>query len=130
MTLCTRLTVICSLLAASAASADELADLLKRVPGDMNTVAVINVREINKCPRAVKENWKENHETEYLAGAMAVPSWATVVVIAAELHPHALAQSRSVALIPIENAENSTTIARRENGVVQTVGDLTLVLSP
>jgi hypothetical protein len=112
------------------ASADDLAELLKRVPGDMNTVAVINVREINKSPRAVKENWKENHETEYLAGAMAVPSWVSVVVVGADLHPGALAASRSLILIPIENAANSETIARRENGVVQTVNDLTLVLSP
>jgi hypothetical protein len=33
-------------------------------------------------------------------------------------------------LIPVENTLDSTTIARRENGTVQTVNDLTLVLSP
>ncbi len=110
--------------------ADDLADLLKRVPGDMNTVTVINVREINKTPRAMREKWRENFETEYLAGAMAVPPWATVVVIGSELHPRYLAQSRSLALIPTQNSVNSTTIAKRENGAVQTVGDLTLVLSP
>jgi hypothetical protein len=114
----------------SAVRADDLADLIKRVPGDMNTVAVISVREINKSPRAVKENWKENYQTQYLAGAMTVPSWVTCVVIGADLHPHALAQSRSVVLIPVENSLDSTTIARRENGTVQTVNDLTLVLSP
>jgi hypothetical protein len=114
----------------SALRADDLSDLLKRVPGDMNTVAVINVREINKSPRAVREKWRDNFETEYLAGAMAVPPWVTVVVIGSELHPHYLAQSRSLALIPTENTLNSEVIARRENGSVQTVGDLTLVSSP
>ena len=63
-----------------AARADDLTELLNRVPGDMNTVAVINVREINKTPRAVKEKWRDNHETEYLAGAIAVPGWVPVVV--------------------------------------------------
>lgn len=125
-----RIGVAVALLIASTTRADDLSDLLKRVPGDMNTVAVINVREINKSPRAVREKWKENHETEYLAGAMAVPSWVTTVVIGADIHPRSLAQGRSIALIPIENAANSETIARRENGVVQTVDDLTLVLSP
>lgn len=126
----TLLSIFVLVVATPAFAADDLTELVKRVPGDMNTVAVINVREINKSPRAVKENWREKYETDYLAGAMAVPPWVTVVVIGADLHPRALAQSRSVALIPIENAANSTTIARRENGVVQTVGDLTLVLSP
>ena len=110
--------------------ADDLSDLIKRVPGDMNTVTVINVREINKSPRAMREKWRENFETEYLAGAMAVPPWVTVVVIGSELHPRYLAQSRSLALIPTASAINSSTVAKRENGVVQTVDDLTLVLSP
>src|SRR5262245_15403481 len=111
------------------ARADDLSDLLLRVPGDMNTVAVINVREINKTPRAVKEKWRDNHETEFLAGAAAVPPWVTVVVVGADLHP-GMAGDRSVALIPVDSSLNSTSIARRENGVVQTVDDLTLVLSP
>jgi hypothetical protein len=126
----TTLSVSALLAFATLVRADDLAELVKRVPGDMNTVAVINVREINKSPRAVREKWKENHETEYLAGAMAVPSWVTVVVIGADLHPGSLVHDQSLALIPIEQAANSTTIARRENGIVQTVGDLTLVLSP
>lgn len=112
------------------ASADDLADLFNRVPAAMNTVAVLNVREINKSPRAVKEKWQENHETEYLAGAAAVSPWTTVVVIGADLHPRALGQGRSVALIPVGYSVDSSTIAKRETGSVQSVGDLTLVLSP
>src|SRR4051812_31315685 len=106
-----------------AARADDLTELLNRVPGDMNTVAVINVREINKTPRAVKEKWRENHETEYLAGAIAVPPWASVVVIGADLHPGP-AGGRSVALVPVDYSVNSSTLAKQENGEVQTVGDL------
>jgi len=112
------------------ARADDLADLIKRVPGEMNTVAVINVREINKSPRAVRESWKEQRDAEYLAGALAVPSWVTVVVIGAEIHPGDLSHGRSIELIPVQNSASSTTIAKRENGIVQTVDDLTLVLSP
>ena len=108
------------------ARADDLADLLNRVPADMNTVAVINVREINKTPRAVKEKWRDNAETEYLAGAIAVPPWVPVVVIGADLHPGS-GGDRSVALIPVAASVNSAAIAKRENGVVQTVDDLTLV---
>lgn len=113
-----------------AAQADDLAELLKRVPGDMNTVAVVNVREINKTPRAVKEKWRDNHETEYLAGAISVPPWVTTVVVGAELQPGALARGRSLALVPVENALDSRAIARQENGVVESADDLTLVLSP
>jgi hypothetical protein len=113
-----------------AACADELADLLNRVPGDMNTVAIINVREINKTPRAEKEKWKENHETEYLAGAIAVPAWVPVVVIAADLQPGSVANARSLALFPADGSVSSESIARRENGVVQSIGDTNIVLSP
>jgi len=113
-----------------AARADDLEELIKRVPGEMNTLAVVNVREINKSPRAVREKWKEQQEAEYLAGALAVPSWVTVVVIGAEIHPGDLSHGRSIELLPIQNAANSSTIAKRENGIVQTNDDLTLVLSP
>jgi len=121
--------LLAALTAAPAAAADDLAELLKRVPGDMNTVAVINVREINKSPRAVKEKWRENAETGYLAGAIAVPPWVPVVVIGADLHPGP-GGDRSVALIPVAASVNSEAIAKRENGVVETVDGLTLVLSP
>lgn len=77
------------------ARADDLADLIKRVPGEMNTVAVVNVREINRTPRAVREKWREHQEAEYLAGAMAVPSFVSVVVIGAELHPGDLSHGRA-----------------------------------
>jgi hypothetical protein len=130
MTTRARLPLIAVLAVVPSARADDLADLLNRVPADMNTVAVINVREINKTPRAVKENWKENHETEYLAGAMAVPAWVSVVVIAADLHPGAVANAASLALFPVDGSVSSESIARRENGVVQPAGDTNIVLSP
>ncbi|MBO0699595.1 MAG: hypothetical protein J2P46_14460, partial [Zavarzinella sp.] len=113
-----------------AARADDLADLLNRVPANMNTVAVINVREINKAPRAVQERWRENHETEYLAGAVAVPTWVPVVVIAADLQPRAVANAPSLALFPAGGTVSSDSIARRENGVVQSIGNTNIVLSP
>jgi hypothetical protein len=112
-----------------AAHGDDLTELLNRVPADMNTVAVINVRAINRTPRAVKEQWRENSETKFLAGAITVPPSVTVVVLGADLHPGP-GGDRSVALFPVARSLNSTAIAGRENGVVQTVGDLTLVLSP
>ena len=126
-----RLLLTCIAAALPAAGrADDLADLLKRVPGDMNTVAVINVAEINKTPRAVKEKWRDNHETEYLAGAAAVPAWTSVVVVGADILPGALVHGRSVALIPVNYSVDASTIAKRENGVTQSVNDQTLVLSP
>jgi hypothetical protein len=53
-----------------------------------------------------------------------------VVVIAADLQPGALAHGHSLALIPVDNSVNSETLARRENGVVQPMGDRAVVLSP
>jgi hypothetical protein len=117
-------------LAVPPARADDLTDLFNRVPAVMNTVAVVNVREINKSPRAVKEKWRDNHETEYLAGAAAVPPYTSVVVIGADLHPRALGRSESVALLPVGVAVDAATIARRENGTVQAGDGLTLALSP
>ncbi|WP_020473190.1 hypothetical protein [Zavarzinella formosa] len=108
----------------------ELPDVLKYVPGRMNTVAVINVREINKSPRAVKEEWSKNHETEYMAGALAVPPWAHFVVIGAELYPGELAEGKSLALVPVNNTLTSTEIAQREGGTTQLMGDKTVILSP
>jgi len=116
--------------AALPAAAAEVPDVLKYVPGHWNTVAVINVAAINKSPRAVKEGWAKNHETEYLAGALAVPPWAHFVVIAADLYPGQLAEGKSLALVPVNNALTQTEIAQREGGTTQTMGDKTVTLSP
>lgn len=115
---------------ATSATAAELKDLLRYVPVHMNTVAVVNVREINKSPRAIREGWAKNHETEYLGGALAVPPWADVVVISAELFPGYLAEGRTLALVPVNNTLTSAEIAKREGGTSQLMGGKTVILSP
>jgi hypothetical protein len=112
------------------AQGDDVANLLARVPSSMNTLAIINVARINESERAKREKWRENNETEYLAGAINVPPWARVVIISADLNPGALAYAPTLALVPVSNTINVDDIAKRENGVVQSVAQRSIVLSP
>lgn len=115
---------------APSARAVELNDVLKFVPGQSNTVAVINVKEINKSARAQKEGWSKNHETEYMAGALAVPPWASFVVIGAQIYPGELAEGKSLVLVPISAGLYASDISAREGGTTQMMGENTVVLSP
>jgi hypothetical protein len=59
-----------------------------------------------------------------------VPSWVKVVVLSSELQPGALTRGNSLLLVPVTRAIDSQSLAKREEGSIQMVGDSVMVLSP
>jgi hypothetical protein len=121
-----------SLVASQAArSADtDLERLLKRVPSDMNTLAVIQVAKINKSPRAVKEGWGKKNHLEYVSGSMVVPPSASMVLIAGDITPDNIANGKIIGMMPVEQFVTMGDLANKENGTIETISGCTAVLSP
>ena len=65
------------------AVAADATDLLKYIPPQANTVAVINVANLFASPRATKEGWAKLDHTEYLAGAVPLLDAATFAMLKA-----------------------------------------------
>ncbi|HZZ74024.1 MAG TPA: hypothetical protein VFE24_17355 [Pirellulales bacterium] len=83
-----------------ARAADPVPELLKFMPPDVNTLSVIRVAEIMASPRAVQQQWKQKHETEFLAGSARIPPWVEVMVRATLLTSGQSGTTMSVSVAP------------------------------
>lgn len=116
--------------AAPSRSADDVDDLLRRVPGFMNTVAVFQVDSIMKSDRGLKEKWAEKHQTEFMAGASSVPTNAKLAVVAAHIDIEHVGNHYTLSMIPLGYNVDMNNMAAREKGTLQLLGDQPAILSP
>lgn len=128
--LCSTLLLGFGLAVGKTARADDVDDLLKRVPSFMNTVAVFQVDAIMKSPRGIKEKWAEKHQTEVMAGASSIPTNAKLAVVAAHINPESIGEHHTVAMIPLGYNVDMNNLAAKEKGVLQLLGDQPAILSP
>jgi hypothetical protein len=110
--------------------ADDVDDLLKRVPPFMNTVVVAQMDNIMKSPRGLKEKWGEKHQMEVMAGASSIPTNAKLTVVAAHINPESIGEHHTIAMIPIGYNVDMNNLAAREKGTLQLLGDQPAILSP
>lgn len=108
---------------------DDISDLLKRVPPYMNTIAVFHVNSLMKSPRALKEKWRDKHELRYMAGASNIPSSASLAMVIAHLNPSQLGNIHGISMIPIDYVVDMNSLAGREHGTLELLGDSTAILS-
>lgn len=124
-----QLCVVILLVSSLQLRADDVDDLLKRVPQYMNTVVVVQVDNIMKSDRGLKEKWAEKHETEVMAGASSIPTKAKLALVAAHINPESIGEHHTVAMIPLGYNVDMTNLAAREKGTLQLLGDQPAVLS-
>ncbi len=110
-------------------AADDVDDLLKRVPRFMNTVAVFQVDSIMKSNRGLKEKWAEKHQTEVMAGASSVPTNAKLALVAAHIDPQSIGEHHTLTMIPLGYNVDMNNLAAREKGTLQLLGDQPAILS-
>jgi len=117
------------LLASRGSAADDLQKFLNAVPASTNTITVIRMQAIMQSPLAVREGWAKKREVEFHEGTALLPPTSDVVVIASKLMPGNLANSPTIALIPLEQPIADRDLAAREHGEVRPVGGEFVVLS-
>jgi hypothetical protein len=110
-------------------SAQDVESLLPFIPEDANSIAVIRARELKESPRGRSENWAEQHETNFLAGASTVPPWVQVLVRASYMQPGAGSQWTAV-LVPVPRNYSMNDLATREESPAQAIGTHPVVYSP
>jgi hypothetical protein len=113
-----------------ATAAGPFDDLLKAVPPNTNTLALVNVKAAFDSPLAKKENWALQHQQKYRSGLGFVPADASMVVIASDVNLSVLTRGHQVALVKVRNTPTIPELAAREGGTSDTITGQSVVLSP
>jgi hypothetical protein len=103
--------------------------LLSVIPETVNTLTVIRVSTLMKSPLAVREGWEKKRETDYLNGAIVIPPWSNLVVVATKLNFDNPLHSPSTAIIDVGKEWDVEDLAKRERGRVTMAGGEYVVLS-
>lgn len=88
-------------------------DFGRLLPSGANVVGVVRVAEILKSDRAVQENWEQQQEERFLAGAAALPPHIETLVIGKLVHPTVPNTAWSASLIPFPAGASMASIAER-----------------
>jgi len=128
-----KLTLFAGLLAGClltvAAHGQDVSDLIRYVPSDSNTIAVLRVKDLIQSPRGKKEGWADKHESEFLQGAATIPPWVPLFVRASYVRPGTQGGEWTVVLLPLPQGHDISQLATREGTEVQKIGDLPAVSS-
>lgn len=114
----------------SPAVAVDATDLLKYIPPQANTVAVINVANLLASPRATKEGWSKLEHTEYLAGAVPLNPAVSTLLLAKEMNPAHLAGGSVLALRETKESVDLAKVAKQADGTAITLADEPAISTP
>jgi len=110
----------CALTAALASAAPPAADMLKRLPENTNAIVIVQVSEILKTPRAIREGWgKNNQQVEFLAGALPIYPTIDRVVVGSQFDPHNPGHSWYAAVIATNKPVSMEKLAERHQSTVE-----------
>lgn len=108
----------------------EFKDLLRRIPGEANTLLVVDVEKVLKSPLAIGAGWPQAQQEAYAAKPMVVPPGTTRVVLAAQLEPGTLRSLWEVSVMDLGQAPSIEAIARAEGGYLDRLAEKPAAWSP
>ena len=111
------------------AQAQDVEDLLPFVPEDANAIAVIRARALKDSPRGKAEDWEQQHEANFLAGAATVPPWVDVLVRASHARPGIPGGDWTVLLTHLPEDFDMADLAERQQAELQDIDGHSLVHS-
>lgn len=111
-------------------AAQELERTLSYLPATINAVAVVRVQNVFDSPRGKRENWRQQSQSKFLAGALEVGSDVELVVRGLEFHPEDSRLTHSVGLVTFARTISLTQLAKHEGGHVDKLADKSAVHSP
>lgn len=105
-------------------------NLTKRIPDNANTILLLDVASVQRSPIAVKQRWRDDHESQFSAGLILVPPTATKFVMASELDFDALQPICTVALMDLNYEPSVPKVAARLNGTTDNINGLEIAVLP
>ncbi len=116
------------LIQAQAAEA-QFRELLTRLPGGANAVALVNVEKALDSPYGVAQGWKENVQKAFDAGLVRVPPQTTQFALAAQIDLEFMEPIWEAGVVNVSETIPLATIAEKRSGTLDSIENLpTLVL--
>ena len=100
------------------AAQNDLQLFMNAIPASTNTITIIRMRSIMQSPLARREGWAKKRAVEYQEGTAVLPPTSDIIVIASKLIPGNLANSPTIALLPVDQPIADRDLAARERGGV------------
>lgn len=102
---------------------DAVPALVPFLPESANVIAVIRVQEVLNSPRGKAEDWAEEQQGRFLAGASSVPAGVDTLVVGMHVRPQTPETVSSVGLAFVPQGVQLAAIAQREDDAsVETLG--------
>jgi hypothetical protein len=117
------------LVAATAAPAAPLDDLLRRIPEHANAVLLVNVRAIYNSPLGTSRNWAQQAQENYVGGLTRLPAVVDQMLVAQHIDPNTLTHNWRLRMLRLNQDVTAEQIAQREAGTLDTIGGVPVVLS-
>jgi hypothetical protein len=118
------------LAAGTAPGASPFDDLLRRVPDSANFALFANIRALYNSPLGVQRNWAGLVQRNYAGGLTSLPPNAERLVVAQRLDPSTMQYSWRLELVQLSSPINAEDVARREQGTLEKIRGLSVVMSP
>ena len=98
-------------------------DLLAYFPEGTNAVMRVQVADIVKSPRGLREKWGQRQNVEYLAGSIPLHPNIERIVVGTNFQPHRREPGWSISLIPTAKEVSLDSLAARMQGKIEEMGD-------
>ena len=105
------------------AKASDFDDMLKRLPPQSNLLVVMDISSILESPVGVKEEWKKQHENDYVGGTARIPPTARKLVVGAQLNPAKLDLTWTIGLLENKDDLNMVQIAKNVRGQLDQISN-------
>jgi hypothetical protein len=122
--------LVCLLGASQSPAAGQYDDLLQWIPKDANTLLLMDIQELHKCPLGKLENWAQKHKRTSLGGFSSVSPRIRKVVAAAQLNPSTLQPTWEAAVFQLDQSIKEKDLSRIVSGSMDSVGGKPVALSP
>jgi hypothetical protein len=120
---------LCVLLGIGTANAD-VPSLLQRVPGDANTLVIVDMEKALASPKAKAEGWKDKLDEAFAAGLPSLPPNVLRAVLASELHLDTFQPAWIAAIYELSKDADVLRAERDYKGTKDTVEGLTCLALP
>lgn len=104
------------------ARADEISNMLNKVPPNANAVVVVNIASMLRSPIAQQQNWSSALELDYIGGALPFPPGTPTAVMAFQLDMSTQSSPWQVSLFRAPKPLAFDYIAQTERGTTGTIG--------
>jgi len=105
-------------------------ELSRRVPGTANALVLVNVSKLMESPVAQTGNWQADRAKRFTSGLTNIPPIADQLVIGAQLDLEGMQPIWEVAVVKTDRMPSIEAAAKRLNGEVDSVADVTAVRLP